>query len=278
MLLSIHHRTTYEYDPPTSSIAMLLRLWPAEGRGQRVQQWAVRVNDDPVTPGASTGYRGAEALWTARDKCDRVFIEAEGVVDTQDIAGVVGDGQENIANPRLFLRQTERTAPCADIADIASRAISYDGTLATLHALSALINQEIAYAPGTTEHDTTAAEAMARRSGVCQDQAHIFIAASRSLEIPARYVVGYMLAGPDAHETHETHGWVEAHVIGLGWVGFDPANGVCPTDHYVRLGVGLDAYDAAPVHGIVRASRDISVNANVAIAPVVAMTQQQGQQ
>jgi transglutaminase-like putative cysteine protease len=65
--------------------------------------------------------------------------------------------------------------------------------------------------------------------------------------VPARYVVGYLLA-PEEKLT-ETHAWAEAFVPDIGWVGFDPANRLCPTDRYVRLGCGLDAADAAPIRG-----------------------------
>ena len=85
--------------------------------------------------------------------------------------------------------------------------------------------------------------------GVCQDHAHVFISAARSLGIPARYVSGYLLAGTGGEPSDANHAWAEAWLDDLGWVGFDPANGVCPTDCYVRLASGLDAAFAAPIRG-----------------------------
>jgi transglutaminase-like putative cysteine protease len=83
---------------------------------------------------------------------------------------------------------------------------------------------------------------------VCQDHAHIFIAAARTLGIPARYVTGYLvLAGQATSEAH--HAWAEAWVEALGWVAFDIANRICPTERYVRLAAGLDAGYAAPIVG-----------------------------
>ena len=72
-------------------------------------------------------------------------------------------------------------------------------------------------------------------------------AAARTLRVPARYVVGYLLA-QDTKLT-ETHAWAEAFVPEIGWVGFDAANRLCPTDRYVRLACGLDSADAAPIRG-----------------------------
>ncbi len=99
--------------------------------------------------------------------------------------------------------------------------------------------------------------------------------------MPARYVAGYFLASGESDQQYETHAWAEAHVDGLGWVGFDVSNGVSPTDHYVRLCTGLDARDAAPVRGIVTGGGPGTVSADVRIAQVEgnsAEIQQQQQQ
>jgi len=106
---------------------------------------------------------------------------------------------------------------------------------------------EVAYDTTASGSDTTAVAAFAARRGVCQDHGHIFIAAARSLEIPARYVTGYLLT--DGGDSVAHHAWAEALVPEIGWVGFDAANGQCPTERYVRLAVGLDAIEAAPVRG-----------------------------
>src|SRR5262245_52765291 len=134
--------------------------------------------------------------------------------------------------------------------------------LETLHALTGAIRDRVDYVPGVTDAHTGAAEALADGKGVCQDHAHIFIAAARTLGIPARYITGYLLLGDDSpSEAH--HAWAEACVDGLGWVGFDVANRICPTDRYVRLAVGLDAGGAAPVVGSRRGGQhellDVSV-------------------
>ena len=54
----------------------------------------------------------------------------------------------------------------------------------------------------------------------------------------------------DRVEQDATHAWAEAHIDGLGWVGFDVSNGVSPDERYVRLAVGRDARDAAPISGL----------------------------
>ena len=107
----------------------------------------------------------------------------------------------------------------------------------------------IAYEPGATTVVTTAEEAFGTGRGVCQDLAHIFIACARRMGFPARYVSGYLMMD-DRTQQAASHGWAEAHVEALGWVAFDVANRISPDDRYVRLAVGRDYRDAAPVIGI----------------------------
>jgi transglutaminase-like putative cysteine protease len=96
---------------------------------------------------------------------------------------------------------------------------------------------------------TTAAQAFADGRGTCRELTHIFIAAARSLDVPARYVSGYIRQEGDATTQQAISAWAEAYVPGLAWVAFDPANGICATDAYVRIAVGLDRLGAAAVRG-----------------------------
>jgi transglutaminase-like putative cysteine protease len=119
--------------------------------------------------------------------------------------------------------------------------------LQRMHALLQLIVERVAYEKGSTTVFTSAEEAASEGSGVCQDQAHIFASAARLLDIPARYVSGYLKAEDD--QDAASHAWAEVHIDGLGWVAFDPANGISPDERYVRLAVGRDYRDASPVSG-----------------------------
>src|SRR5262249_39239022 len=113
----------------------------------------------------------------------------------------------------------------------------------------------------------SAADAFKAGRGVSQDLAHIFIAIARAFGLPARYVAGYFRGDEGAmNGGHEAgHAWAEAHVRDLGWVGFDPANGVCTTDQHVRVAVGLDYLGAAPVRGAHYGGgrEDVAVKLNV---------------
>ena len=130
-----------------------------------------------------------------------------------------------------------------------ARATAGDDTLKLLHALLARLHDEMTFDTDPTHAATTAAEAFALKRGVCQDLTHIFIAAARSLGIPARYVGGYFHRDDGVIEQDAGHAWAEAFVPDLGWVAFDAANGICATDAHVRVAVGLDYLGAAPVRG-----------------------------
>jgi len=136
------------------------------------------------------------------------------------------------------------------IADFAreTRAQAED-TLPLLHALLGRIQEEIVYDTDPTHTATTAAEAFALKRGVCQDLSHIFIAAARHLDIPARYVGGYFHRADGVTKQEAGHAWAEAYLPAIGWIAFDPTNGICATEAHVRVAVGLDYLGAAPVRG-----------------------------
>lgn len=248
MRLEIRHDTIYEFDPPMRGVAQSLRLWPSRYEGQSVIQWKVHIDD--AVRGASFRDAAGDKIETAvlLGPVERVVVEVSGTVETTDLAGVLKGHRERI-NPAAYLRHTHFTKPDTALRELASGAVEgLAGALEQAHALSDAIRDAIAYTPGKTEHGTTAAEALAEGHGVCQDHAHALIAAALSLDIPARYVTGYLHAEGGVAEA--SHAWTELYVPDLGWVGFDPSNGVCPNEHYVRIGSGFDALDAAPIRGV----------------------------
>jgi transglutaminase-like putative cysteine protease len=245
MLIRIRHLTRYAYAETVNYTIQSLRLTPASFKGQRVVDWQVRA------PGASAlsftdGFGNLVHLVTINAPHQQLEIEAGGTVETEDRNGVV-EGLRNATPPRVFLKETAQTRPDAAIRALAASVKAKD-TLARLHALVGAVRDRVEYVPGVTDAHTGAAEALADGKGVCQDHAHIFISAARVLGVPARYVTGYLvLEEPKPADAH--HAWAEAWVEGLGWVGFDVANRICPTERYVRLAAGLDAGYAAPVIG-----------------------------
>ncbi|MDX3899791.1 MAG: transglutaminase family protein [Sphingobium sp.] len=264
MKLLVRHQTVYSYEAAAGRVAMLLKLMPVSSPAQTVEDWTVSINGEVVTGFTPNSLGDMEAVWLRGEGEHQAAIVAEGLVETRDTHGVLGWPASKV-DPRYFLRGTALTAASEPIRDMALGLGDGGGALARLHALSAAVSDAVAYRPGVTGSHTTAAEAFALGAGVCQDHAQIFIAAARTMGVPARYVSGYLLA-QDADALHETHGWAEALVPDLGWIGFDPSNRVCVTDHYLRLACGLDADRAAPVRGSVTVAGNIAIDADVRIA------------
>lgn len=269
MLLSINHRTLYRYDPSPVRVALRLKLFPARTEAQTPRSWSVLVNGSAPQSRLMNGYGDEEAIWIAHGGAPEVEIVASGIVETRDRQGVV-KGLSAAARPAMFRRRTPLTEPDEAIADLARTAADGETGVAVAHALSAAVRDAVDYRPGATKSTTTAAESLQIGAGVCQDHAHILIAAARSLDLPARYVVGYLFIGGDEEEEvvsseAESHAWAEIWIDGLGWVGFDAANRICPTDRYVRLAAGLDAPDAAPVRGAVVGGAEEALEAEVKV-------------
>nr|WP_206377474.1 transglutaminase family protein [Sphingobium sp. TB-6] len=260
----VRHQTTYRYEAAAGRVAMRLKLMPVDTPAQKVLDWQVSVNGEPLTSFRPNSYGEMEAIWVRHDRMDNAVIVAEGLVETRESHGVLGWLGGRV-NPGYFLRETRLTKASEGIRAMALALPDDDGPLARLHALSAAVSDAVAYRAGVTTASTTAAEAFALGAGVCQDHAQVFIAGARVLGIPARYVSGYLLAD-DGDVLHETHGWAEALVPELGWVGFDPSNRVCVTERYLRIACGLDADEAAPIRGSVTVAGDIWIDADVRIA------------
>src|SRR5216110_3109935 len=220
MRIRISHETRYSYDAPTSGVIQTLRLTPRNHDGHYVVHWRIDVTEDCRLDVHEDAFGNITHTFTAEGPFAELGVQVEGEVDVQDTAG--------------FARETRGQA---------------DDTLSLLHALLSRIHNEMTYDTDPTHTATTAGEAFALKRGVCQDLTHIFIAAARHLDIPARYVGGYFHRADGVTEQEAGHAWAEAFVPHIGWVGFDPANCICPTDAHVRVAVGLDYLGAAPVRG-----------------------------
>ena len=247
MRLHIDHSTDYAYDQPVPYGLQQLRLTPKSRAGQEVIRWNIEVEGGRVELEFDDQHNNRVSLVSTAAGQDRIRIHCEGEVVSADNNGVLGT-HGGYAPLWYFSRSTPLTRPGPLLRKLARKAEG-ENDVSKLHALSAVILDEISYVPGRTDSHTTAEEALALGEGVCQDHAHVFIAAARLLGYPARYVSGYLFM-EDRVRQDATHGWAEAHVDALGWVGFDVANGISPDEHYVRVATGLDYREAAPISGM----------------------------
>ena len=251
MRIRILHTTSYCYDAPPKGVTQMLRLTPRNHDGQYVVRWRIELSEDCRLHQREDAFGNITHSFTAEGLFNELSIAVEGEVDVHDTNSVVRGAVERFP-PSLFLRETALTQPDAAIIDFAQsvRAGAGSETLPLLHRLTVATNREITFDTDPTHSATTAAGAFTLRRGVCQDLTHIFIAAARQLDIPARYVGGHFYRADGVTAQDAGHAWAETYVEHLGWVGFDPANGIGTTEAHVRVAVGLDYLGAAPVRGV----------------------------
>ena len=141
-----------------------------------------------------------------------IELISEGVVEVENKHGVIGPHRGPVPLS-LFERATARTKVGKGVKKLL-KDVPAGATLDQLHALSAVIKDQVAYETGVSHPDWSAEDAVAEGRGVCQDHSHIFLACARALGVPARYVSGYLMMD-DREQQDATHAWAEAHVAGL---------------------------------------------------------------
>jgi transglutaminase-like putative cysteine protease len=251
MRLHVRHTTHFEYATRVDYAVQRLLLTPLSFASQKVEQWRITAPGIDQALTYQDGFGNLVHLVTSAHAQGSFDVVAEGLVACRDAQGIV-QGLPETTPKAIYLRQTEATRPNAEMLAFAQRQeIQSLQGLEFLHALMQAIHHQVAFEVGVTDAYSSAASAFANRAGVCQDHAHIFLGLTRALGIPSRYVTGYLVTGVGASST-AAHAWAEVLVKDLGWVGFDVANCLCPTDHFVRVGSGIDAASITPIRGLRR--------------------------
>jgi transglutaminase-like putative cysteine protease len=262
MRIRIAHDTIYSYSEPVSAAMQLLRLTPRGHDGQRVISWSIDTDCGARLIRREDWYGNIMHSLYAPGPIDHIGLKVVGEVETTEVDGIIRGGPERF--PEVFyLRSTALTQIDPAIKEFSEASVgNIASPLEKAHGLMGAIRERLRFDTNATTSTTSAGEAFAAGHGVCQDFTHIFITAARHAGMPARYVSGYL------HKEEETeqdagHAWAEVFVTDLGWVSFDATNGVCATEHYVRLATGLDYLDAAPVrgsyYGVSREALDVSL-------------------
>jgi len=257
--LHAKHRTEIRYAGKVGESVNEIRLLPS-GNGRQKVEWAtVRVEPAAEMRGHVDVY-GNEVRWFQLTEPHGVLlVEAEAVVHTRPAAPRADDsssGFDDTTDPAYSERYAEFLAgsphirwvePVAGFAEGLGLDESY-GVLSWARQLEAGVNDAIRYTQGATQVDTPIEEVVRVGRGVCQDMAHVMIACARRRGIAARYVSGWLNL-PNHDGPGESHAWTELAVPGLGWVEFDPTHPEPASENYVRLAIGRDYTDVAPLRG-----------------------------
>ena len=246
MRLTIEHTTRYRFDTPVVYGLQQLRKTPKSTYNQNVMRWETRIEGGRKETAFEDHHRNTTELISLDRGTQDVSVISEGEVELSDTGGILG-AHYGCAPLWLYEMTTSRTTAGPGIRSLI-KGMGDVQDVTTLHDLSTRIREAVPYTLGASHPDWSAEDAMDAGQGVCQDHTHIFLACARALGLPARYVSGYLMLN-DTTTQEAMHAWAEAHVPGLGWVGFDVSNGISPDTRYVRVATGLDYSDAAPVSG-----------------------------
>jgi transglutaminase-like putative cysteine protease len=248
MRFAVRHEIAWTWDTPPRSIIEHLRIEPRNHEGQHVIGWRMDVEPGGRTRMAEDAFGNSFDSLTVEGPLSKLTARAEGEVETFDSAGIVRHAIERFP-PELFLRDSALTAIDASLRGFADAiAAAESQTLARAHALMDSLHERLDHSACHDDDFVGAAKTLSAGRGHARDLAHVFIACARCLGIPARIAVGHLFAD-SAEERGCLHGWAEAHIEGLGWIGFDPATGRCPEGAHIRVAIGIDAIDALPVRG-----------------------------
>ncbi len=242
MKIQIQHTTRYRYDEAVKRSLQYLRLTPQTLAHQRVLSWQLTLPH--ISPEIYDGFGNYCTILNCNVPHTHLSINAQGWVEIDDSSDYNTD--QRIA-PQVFLNTTWRTRSTEVLVDFAEIQTGGLRNRQALQSLSRAILDHMPYIPGTTGVETTAKQAFAIGSGVCQDHTHVFLACARGIGVPARYVSGYLVSDDSTHLA--SHAWAEAWLDGQ-WYVFDTTNQLFTPSSHVQLAVGLDYNDAAPVRGV----------------------------
>lgn len=287
---SVSHRTTYAYSAAVIHSLHLLHLTPRDVPHQTLERHDLAIEPRPTLQLKRTDYFGNPTVHVTLDKDHRDFtVTARSCVRVENVPKPdlhATTRWEDIADRKLgfgeglnrsvldFACRSRHTGPTKAVLEFA-RDCFPQGTpiLEGADTLMKRIFSEFTFDNATTDISTPVDQVLTQRSGVCQDFAHLQIAALRSLNLPARYVSGYIrtnppeggvkLAGSDA-----SHAWVSVWAPETGWVDFDPTNNLINSPDHITVAYGRDFEDVSPISGVLLGGGAHTVSVAVDVTPV----------
>ncbi|HRI12597.1 MAG TPA: transglutaminase family protein [Verrucomicrobiota bacterium] len=274
MRFDILHRTRYSYETPVKDSFNELRLEPVTNEHQTVESFKLRV--DPIRPVQryEDFFKNAVHHFEVTESHSALTIESSVRVSTRRLMLPLD------ATPAPLSRRTEagRSERCFDYL-LDSSYVDLDPSTWRLAldaiegktdmwqasvAIMGFVHGYLKYTPLSTHVHSHMREVIEQRAGVCQDFAHVMLGLCRSVKIPALYVSGYL-----ATETASaTHAWIEVFIPDIGWRGLDPTHNRATDETYVKIGVGRDYADVAPIRGHYRGTTDRRMEVEVKITPL----------
>lgn len=284
---SVRHVTTYQYTEPVSLCQNLAHLAIRPAEHQQSELTALTISPEPAVIEERLDYFGNRVhYFTVQEPHRELKVEAAHTVTVLPREAPKSSLPWEAVRDRLL---HDRRADWLEAAQFvfASRLVPTDAKFASLAAASFSTNRpileaaldlvhrihsEFAYDPQATTVATPVAEVFEHRRGVCQDFAHVLLAALRSLGLAARYVSGYLATEPPPGRPRligadAGHAWVSIFCGDAGWVDLDPTNDVIPDDRHILVAWGRDYEDVSPVKGVILGGGKHTVHVAVDVIP-----------
>jgi transglutaminase-like putative cysteine protease len=258
---TIHHVTKYIYNAPVRDSANQIILFPIKDEYQEVISQDLQISGDPFLEIVKDYYGNEVGSFMNAEPHTELIISSKLEVTTKSKPRPSDEADKESQWEKLysirnqapyidFLKQ-EKFDSWQEVLQIKEVGQSKSfRPLAAVQLLTAYVYKNFQYIKGITSVETTVDETWKLKAGVCQDFAHVLLVILRMIQIPARYVSGYIC--PKKNEMRgegATHAWVEAYIPFYGWLGFDPTNNCIAEESHVRLAVGRSFSDCSPVKG-----------------------------
>jgi transglutaminase-like putative cysteine protease len=278
MKLHVVHRSAYRYAAPVTQNLNEVRLKPVSADGQICESFALDIKPVCRLSSYVDFYFNYVQFFEVQDTHDSLSIESVSVVTTTNERRLPCDAT---TAPLTRLPETLRLEQCYDFTQPTSLVanspevwrLAVDACMGQSDiwqssvAIMRFIHSRFTYDPSATNVNTHMIEVLQQQRGVCQDFAHVMLGMCRAMRIPARYVSGYLYNGPADQLTgaQASHAWCEVFVPDLGWRALDPTNNQPADERYIKVAVGRDYADAAPIKGNYKgtADRELAVEVQV---------------
>lgn len=275
MLLRINHETKLSYTSPVAETVFEVRMAPPTDEDQTNLGYRLRTTPQASVTSYRDGMGNRVDLFNVTKPYRELVILATSYVRTHrrpgparlESLGYLRQGEVGIDAVELL-----QPSPLVDESEILNefvaslpRPAEASSTVGFVEALMAAVNERLKFEPRVTKVRTPVSEALALGRGVCQDFAHLFIAACRGLRLPARYVSGYVNHPGEI----ATHAWCQFWGGDrVGWVDVDPTTGQFVADDHVAIAFGRDYSDVPPNRGLWKGRAEETISVSVTVEPV----------
>ncbi len=259
-IFRIHHITKYEYDRPVKESMNNIMIYPFHTPEQETLQHDLFITNDPEVFTHTDYWGNKSGTFNLLPPHKELVIESKLLIRTlnpakPDLAsgGTVKDLSILVIQDLLLseLARVSYMKALDTMKNYVTELFQAENTITQIvQDTCSFIFSHFTYIKGITNIETTVDEILEKKAGVCQDFAHVMLELLRMMNIPSRYVSGYICPNKNGMRGEgATHAWVEAFIPGYGWAGIDPTNNVWVTNHHVKLAVGRDFSDCSPVKG-----------------------------